>query len=117
MQGLEVQPFKLIIAAGYINHQHLGVAGFGDQDFTDGGDVFDAADVGDQPASGAKLVERQLDDPPHLATCSANKDRVGRSQACPGIWGLSQNRRQVSNSEPLRIAGDQRIVFRAISMA
>ena len=106
-----MQAFELVVAAGQVDHQDLRVGRVGLQYLADRGQVFDAADIGHQAAAGAKLGERQLDDPPHLASGAADEHGVRRRQAGPGLGGLAQDWRQVRDVEPLGIAGDQGIVF------
>src|SRR5436190_18397586 len=105
MQGFEVEAFELVVAAGEVDHEDLGVAGFGEEDFADGGDVVDAADVGDEAAAGAELLEGELDDAADLAAGAADEDGVGRREAGPGFGGLSQNGREIADAKTFGVAG------------
>src|SRR5262245_12562619 len=102
-----MEAFELVVAAGEVDHEDLGVAGFGLQDFADGCQVVDAADVGDEAAAGAKLIERELDDAADLASGAADKDGVGGREAGPGFGGLAEDGRQIADAESLGIAGDE----------
>ena len=98
MQRLEVQPLELVVPAGQVDHQHLGIAPFGGEDFTDGGDVLDAADIGDQSPARTKLLECQLDDPADLPAGPANKHGIGRSESGPGLRRFAENGREIANA-------------------
>src|SRR5438093_10992348 len=60
MHGLEVQPLELIVPAGQVYHQHLGVAPFGGEHFPHGRDVLDAAHIGDQSPARPKPLKTNL---------------------------------------------------------
>src|SRR5690348_9901498 len=103
MKRLEVQPLELIVAAGQVDHPDFGVPGFGLQDLSDRGDVFDAAHVGDEPSTGTKLLESELNDTPHLPAGAADKNRVGRRQTGPSFRRFSQDGRQIANAKTLGV--------------
>ena len=58
MERFEVEAIELIVAAGQVNHQHRRVVRLGEQHFADGGQILNAANIGDEaaapPAAGQK---------------------------------------------------------------
>ena len=107
---LEPQPLELVVAAGDVDHPDLRVAGFGDEDAADVGQVVDAADVGHQPPAGAEPVEGRSTMRLTCRPVPPTKTASGGGKAGPGFGGLAEHGREVAHAEPLRRCAEISVV-------